>query len=109
MDRRSISGYKITSNGNLISWKTKKQPTISHSTTEDEYKSLSEMTKVVEWLMGLMKEIGIDNTLTPQLLNDNKGASDLAHSNTKHNGFKKNTWRLSITIFGTSYKTPPSS
>ncbi|MBW0555649.1 hypothetical protein O181_095364 [Austropuccinia psidii MF-1] len=30
MDRRSISGYTITLNGNLISWLTKKQPTVSH-------------------------------------------------------------------------------
>ncbi|MBW0570239.1 hypothetical protein O181_109954 [Austropuccinia psidii MF-1] len=88
MDRRSISGYTITLNGNLISWQTKKQPTVSHSTTEAEYKSLSDMTKEVKWLMRLMKEIGINNTWTPQLLNDNKGAIDLAHSNTNHNGFK---------------------
>ncbi|MBW0492427.1 hypothetical protein O181_032142 [Austropuccinia psidii MF-1] len=88
MDRRSISGYTISFNGNLISWQMKKQPTVSHSTTEAEYKSLSDMTKEVEWLMGLMTEIGIDNTLTPQLVNDNKGAIDLAHSNTNHNGFK---------------------
>ncbi|MBW0500267.1 hypothetical protein O181_039982 [Austropuccinia psidii MF-1] len=90
MDRRLISGYTITFNGNLISWQTKKQPTVSHSTTEAKYKSLSDKTKEVEWLMGLMKEVGIDNTLTPQLLNENKGATDLAHSNTNHNSFKTN-------------------
>ncbi|MBW0543081.1 hypothetical protein O181_082796 [Austropuccinia psidii MF-1] len=88
IDRRSTSGYTISLNGNLISWRTKKQPTVSHSTTEAEYKSLSDLTKEVEWLMQLMKEIGIDETMTPQLLNDNKGAIDLAHSNSNHNGFK---------------------
>ncbi|MBW0511152.1 hypothetical protein O181_050867 [Austropuccinia psidii MF-1] len=45
------------------------------------------MTKEVEWLIQLMKEIRINKTLTPQLLNDNKGAIDLAHSNTNHNSF----------------------
>ncbi|MBW0475298.1 hypothetical protein O181_015013 [Austropuccinia psidii MF-1] len=88
MNRKSTSGYAITLNGNLISSQTKKQSTVSHSTTEAEYKSLSDMTKEVEWLMKLMKETGINDNLTPQLLSNKKGAIDLAQSKTDHNGFK---------------------
>ncbi|MBW0495211.1 hypothetical protein O181_034926 [Austropuccinia psidii MF-1] len=89
VDRRSTSGYIVTVNDHLVSWRTKKQPTVSHSTTEAEYKALSDMTKEVEWLMQLLKEIDLNKeNSTPQLFNDNKGAIDLALSNANHNGFK---------------------
>ncbi|MBW0497110.1 hypothetical protein O181_036825 [Austropuccinia psidii MF-1] len=88
-NKRSTSGNIVTVNGHLVSWRTKKQPTVSHSTTEAEYKALSNMTKEVEWLMQLLKEIDFNReNSTPQLFNDNKGAIDLALSNANHNGFK---------------------
>ncbi|MBW0473127.1 hypothetical protein O181_012842 [Austropuccinia psidii MF-1] len=87
--RRSKSGYTVMVNGHLVSWRTKKQPTISHSTMEAEYKALSDMTKEVEWLMHLLKEIYLNKeNSTPQLLNDKKGAINLALSNANHNTFK---------------------
>ncbi|MBW0500660.1 hypothetical protein O181_040375 [Austropuccinia psidii MF-1] len=89
VNRRSTSVYTVTVNGHLASWRTKKQPTVSHSTTEAEHKALSDMTKEVEWLMRLLKEIySNEGNSTPQLFNDNKGAIDLALSNTNHKGFK---------------------
>ncbi|MBW0490880.1 hypothetical protein O181_030595 [Austropuccinia psidii MF-1] len=47
------------------------------------------MTKEVEWLMQLLKEINLNGgNPTPQLFNDNKGAINLALSNANHNGLK---------------------
>ncbi|MBW0494008.1 hypothetical protein O181_033723 [Austropuccinia psidii MF-1] len=89
IDRSSTSGYTVTVNGHLVSWRMKKQPTVSHSTTEAEYKALTNMTKEVEWLIQLLVEIDLnEGNPTPQLFNDNKGATDLALSNANHNGFK---------------------
>ncbi|MBW0475846.1 hypothetical protein O181_015561 [Austropuccinia psidii MF-1] len=91
INRISSSGYIVMVNGHLVSWRTKKQNTVSHSTTEAEYKALTNMTKEVEWLIQLLEEIDLnEGNPTPQLFNDNKGAIDLALSNANHNGFKNN-------------------
>ncbi|MBW0500088.1 hypothetical protein O181_039803 [Austropuccinia psidii MF-1] len=66
-----------------------KQQTVSHSTTEAKYKSLSDATKETTWLMNLINETQLTSSLlNPTLFNDNKGAIDLALSDANHSGFK---------------------
>lgn len=45
--RRSISSYVTILAGGAISWSSRKQPTIALSSTEAEYKSLTEACKEV--------------------------------------------------------------
>ncbi|MBW0488409.1 hypothetical protein O181_028124 [Austropuccinia psidii MF-1] len=89
IDQRSVGGYTLFLNHHLISWKTKKQQTISHSTTKAEYKYLSDASKEILWFQQLLQEINLEVPgNVPKLYNDNKGAKNLAHSKINHNGFK---------------------
>ncbi|MBW0466956.1 hypothetical protein O181_006671 [Austropuccinia psidii MF-1] len=88
-DQISISGFTVVLNQHLISWRSKRQQTVSHSTTEAEYKSLSDATKETMWLTNLINEMQLTTSpLDPLLLNDNKGAIDLALNDTNHRSFK---------------------
>ena len=59
-DRKSISGYIYKLFGNTVSWSTKKQSTISESSTEAELLALSHASKEGRWIKNLLNEIGIN-------------------------------------------------
>ncbi|KAE8701143.1 hypothetical protein F3Y22_tig00110548pilonHSYRG00344 [Hibiscus syriacus] len=56
-DRRSISGSCLYLAGNLVVWNSKKQKTVSRSTTEAEYRSLADASSDATWKLK-MEEAG---------------------------------------------------
>lgn len=56
-DRKSVSGYCIFMNGNLLEWKTKKQNCIALSSAEAELVSLCSCIQEYMWMKKLLSEI----------------------------------------------------
>lgn len=86
---RSLSAYAVFLGSNLVSWKTKKQTTVSKSSTEAEYRSMSSAASELVWLFGLLEDLKIAVDLPISLYCDNKSAEHLAqnpmfHEKTKH-------------------------
>ncbi|CAL8158058.1 unnamed protein product [Prunus armeniaca] len=87
--RRSTTGYVITLGTNLISWCSKKQPTVSRSSTESEYRALSHACAETNWLCSLLHELGVRLQFPVQLFCDNLSTTYMAanlvfHARTRH-------------------------
>lgn len=88
-DRRSTTGYSYRWVSGPISWRTRKQATVSLSSTESEYKAMSDACREGLWLQNLLSELQLRPPSSIPLHVDNEGAEALAknpthHSCTKH-------------------------
>jgi len=86
--RRSVSGMVMTYAGGAITWASKKQQSVSLSTTEAEFVAASEAAKEIVWLTRLFNEITELGEI-PILQVDNQSAIKLIknpefHKRTKH-------------------------
>ena len=63
-DNKSTSGWIFTIGGGAVSWASKKQTCITHSTMESEFIALAAAGKEAEWLRNLL----LDIKLWPQLM-----------------------------------------
>ena len=87
--RCSTSGWCMFLGPSLISWKSKKQDTVSHSSAESEYRAMDFAIREVAWLVKLLKEFlapqeqpvafFCDSTAEIHIANN-----DVFHERTKH-------------------------
>jgi hypothetical protein len=87
--RRSTTGYLTKLDGNIISWKSQRQPTVALSSTEAEYMSLSAAVQEIIWLKKMLSNLKIYPESKVKIYQDNQGAIALAknpifHQRTKH-------------------------
>eukprot|EP00253_Pinus_taeda_P011405 PITA_11405 len=57
-DRRSTTGYAFNIGSKIVPWRSKKQPIVSLSSTEVEYKALCVATYEVVWLRQVLQDVG---------------------------------------------------
>lgn len=77
-DRRSTSGFVFKVFGNTVSWTSRKQATVSLSSTEAEYVSLSQAACESIWLMNLLSDFGIALDAPAVIHEDNQSCIHIA-------------------------------
>ncbi|CAL1358977.1 unnamed protein product [Linum trigynum] len=87
--RKSTSGWCVRVGQALVSWRCRKQDRVSKSSTEAEYRSMSEVSSELVWLHRLLKELGVDCRVPMRIYGDNTSAIQIAvnpvmHDRTKH-------------------------
>ena len=88
-DGKSTTSMVIFLDSSPISWSSKKQSTVSQSSTKAEYRALASTAAELAWLRTLFKELKLFLPHIPVLWCDNNSALALAsnpvfHSRTKH-------------------------
>jgi hypothetical protein len=71
--RRSVTGYFFTLAGGPVTWRSRAQTTVAHSSTEAEYMASSDCSHQVSWICNIFLELGMH--LAPILVYiDNQGS-----------------------------------
>jgi hypothetical protein len=88
-DKRSTSGFDVYLGSNLVSWSSRKQSTMSRSSTEAEYKLLADATAELIWVQSVLKELGVKKPSAVVLWCNNLRATYLSanpafHARMKH-------------------------
>lgn len=89
LTRRSLTAYIVYLGDSPISWKTKKQPTVSRSSAEAEYRAMAALICELKWLHGLLRTLGVLLPLPINIFTDSQSALHIArnpvfHERTKH-------------------------
>ncbi|GJS41550.1 ribonuclease H-like domain-containing protein [Tanacetum coccineum] len=87
--RKSVTGFCLFLNGSLVSWKSKKQNTLSKSTAEAEYRAMASATSETIWVLKILKDLNLGNILPVNVFCDSQAAIKIAanpvfHERTKH-------------------------
>lgn len=88
-DYTSTGAYIVYIGKQHISWASRKQKSVSRSSTEAEYRSVADTAAELKWILSIATELGIPLSGIPTIYCDNIGATQLCanpvfHSRMKH-------------------------
>jgi len=87
-DRKSTSGYVFKVFDNTVSWGSRKQSTVSLSSTEAEYIALAHGICEAKWIRHLLNELGIKCNGPTPIYEDNQSCIKVAEEPREHKRMK---------------------
>ena len=85
IDRKSTTGYIVRLFGNVIHWKSRKQGSVTKSSTAAEYVALSEAVSEYLLIRDLLSNFNVEIKKPVNVFEDNSGAVSIA----KYSNFRK--------------------
>ena len=86
--RKSVSGYIVLLGNSPLSWKSKKQKTISLSSDEAEYRALRKVAGKLVWLKRLLEELTVPLPTPIDVYCDSQSALHIARNLVFHDRTK---------------------
>lgn len=81
-------GYCTMLGGNLVTWRSKKQPIVARSSTEDEFRAMAHGMCELLWLIIIPEDLRVKWYGTMKLYCDKKSIISIAHNPVQHDQTK---------------------